>query len=166
MIGIPRSLLYGWCPVSVLLCHIMAAPQLRCMNDVGPPFGAIFNCSSGHMPHLLAWPSKAISQAGHSSCKRYDVTSLAAQCSVVGTTIYLENNDAHGCHALVLSDSVRISIGFRTVRCDILVVRFFFFLVIRLKAPAVRISRSNNPTVRQSSVYLYRTILQVKTLVQ
>ena len=42
---------------------------------------------------------------------------------------------------------------------------FGFFLVLRHKAPAVRISRSQNPTVRQSSVYLYRTILQVKTLV-
>ena len=133
MIGIPRSLLYDWCPVSVLMCHIMAAPQLRYMNDVGPPFGAIFNRSSGHMPHLLAWPSKATSQAGHSLCKRYDVTSLAAQCSVVATTIYLrQNNDIHGCHALVLPDSLRIPIGFCTVRCGI--VRFlgvFWFSGIR-----------------------------------
>ena len=98
------------------------------MLDVGSPFGVIFDCSSRRMPHLLAWPRKAISQAGHSSCKGYDVILLAAQCSVVGTTIYLrQSNDAHGCHALVLLDSVRISIGFRTVRCDILVVRFFFF---------------------------------------
>ena len=52
---------------------------------------------------------------------KYDANSFAAQCNVVGTTnCQWRTNDAHGCHALVMWNSVRIFFVFSygAVRCS------------------------------------------------
>ena len=101
-------------------------PSFRRM-DVGCWNAFMYNiCLTWYMPLQLAWPSRAISHAGYSSCKIYDAISLAAQFSVVSTTKYQwPKNDAQGCHDLAWWDWVRILICFRTIRCGALQTSFF-----------------------------------------